>query len=297
MSQVENPLAKASYAYQRSFTTGTRGVLARSLPRPLLRALNYLLLSAMDGVDVVLGRRRELVPPRHLNFVGDGDFEAKGDEFLRYFVDLARVTPKNKVLDVGCGVGRMARPLTKYLVGGSYEGIDIVPEGVRWCQREISIRYPNFRFQVADVHNVRYNPRGRFRPTQYELPFRNCEFDFTFLTSVFTHMQRPEMEHYLGEIARTLRPGGKCLITFFLLNEESLELMRMGRSALDFHFALDGCYTDDERRPEHAVAFEEAHIRALYRDLGFMVETVRYGNWCGRSNYLSYQDIVVARKI
>ena len=42
-------------------------------------------------VDFLLGRRGELVPPRYLNFAGDGDFEAAGDEFLRYFVEFGRL--------------------------------------------------------------------------------------------------------------------------------------------------------------------------------------------------------------
>ena len=28
----------------------------------------------------------------------------------------------------------------------------------------------------------------------------------------------------------------------------------------------------------------------------FVVETVRYGEWCGRREYLSYQDILVSRR-
>jgi hypothetical protein len=72
--------------------------------------------------------------------------------------------------------------------------------------------------------------------------------------------------------------------------------MSAGRSSLDFKVALDGCWADDEDEPEHGIAFDEAYIRALYRELGFTLETVRYGAWCGRREYLSYQDIVVARK-
>jgi|SRR6267143_97095 len=296
MSQIENSLAKASFNYQRRLGIGVRGILIRALPRPLLRRFKRMLLLPLDGLDAVLGRRKELVPPRHLSFVGDGDFEANGDEFLRHFIDLGGLRPEDRVLDVGCGIGRMARPLTKHLTAGSYEGIDIVPQGIRWCQRNISRRYPNFRFHLADIHNLMYNPHGGFQPAEYQFPFEDHEFDFTFLTSVFTHMLKRDMEHYLTEIARTLRPGGKCLITFFLLNEESRKLMTAGRSSLDFKFQLDGCWTDDGDVPEHGVAFDEAYIRALYRELGFNLETVRYGTWCGRPEYLSYQDIVTARK-
>jgi len=190
----------------------------------------------------------------------------------------------------------MARPLTRYLASGSYEGIDIVPHGIKWCQRNISERYPNFRFQLADVRNLMYNPQGRFEAAEYRFPCVDADFDFTCLTSVFTHMRKREMEHYLHEIARTLRPSGRCLATYFFLNDESRALIEADRSSLDIRYPLDGCWTGDKDVPELAVGFDEEYVRKLYADLGFAVETVRYGEWCGRQEYLSYQDIIVARR-
>jgi ubiquinone/menaquinone biosynthesis C-methylase UbiE len=296
IAHFSNPLAQDSYIGHRRLTTGIRGLLFRLIPRPLRRWLRLVFDLLLDGRDLLLGRRRDMVPPRCLNFVGDGDFEATGDEFLRYFVELAGLKAGDRVLELGCGIGRMARPLTTYLEHGSYEGVDIVPRGIRWSQRNISNRYPNFRFRLADVYNRAYNPKGRFQPAEYQFPFAKNSFDFVLLTSVFTHMLTQDMEHYLAEIARALRPKGRCLITFFLLNEESSRLISVGQSSLRFRFCRDGCRIDDDTIEENAVAFPEAHIRALYGRLGFTLETIRYGAWCGRESYLSYQDIVVAQK-
>src|SRR5205807_8842570 len=104
------------------------------------------------------------------------------------------------MLDVGSGTGRMARPLTRYLKGGSYEGIDIVARSVQWCQRTYASRYPNFRFHFADIYNKVYNPDGKHKASEYRLPFETSSFDFFFLTSVFTHMLPQDMEHYLSEV-------------------------------------------------------------------------------------------------
>jgi SAM-dependent methyltransferase len=297
MSQqgITNSLARESYAHQRARTGGIKSVLMRYFPRPLLRRVKYLSLMALDGVDLVLGRRRELVPPRSLNFTGDGDFERTGDEFLAYFIDLAGLQPSYRVLEIGSGVGRMARPLTKYLNLGSYDGLDIVPAGVRWCHRNISSRYPNFRFHVADIQNRQYNPKGHFCSQEYKFPFGDREYDFVFLTSVFTHMLKPDMTHYLREISRMLKPKGVCLITFFLLNAESLDLIKAGASSINFRFSLDGCLTDDERVPENAVAYDEQFVHSSLAEAGLAVVAVKYGAWCGRRNYLSYQDVVVAQ--
>jgi SAM-dependent methyltransferase len=295
LSQKE--LAKASFDCRRAASTGIRSVLARRLPAALRQRLRLSANLCLDGLDFLLGHRRELVPPRYLNFGGDGDFERTGDEFLAYFVQLGELQPEHRVLEIGCGIGRMARPLTQYLVNGSYEGIDIVPRGIRWCQKHFTDRYPNFRFQLSDVENREYNPSGRFRPTEYQFPFKDNEFDFVYLTSVFTHMLKNDMAHYLGEISRTLRPNSKCLITFFLLNEQSRKLISTGQSSLDFRFPLDGCWTNDESLPENAVAYEEDYIRKMFAESSLGLEHVQYGAWCGRNEYLSYQDVLVARKV
>ena len=52
-------------------------------------------------------------------------------------------------------------------------------------------------------------------------PCADNSFDLVFLTSVFTHMFAGDVENYLSEISRVLKPGGKCLITWFLLDEVS----------------------------------------------------------------------------
>jgi SAM-dependent methyltransferase len=296
MPRTENKLAQASFVYQRRRAAWIQKLLARTVPRPFLRKLKRLMSLPLDGADLLLGRRKALVPPRYLNFAGDGDFEATGDEFFRYLVDFGGLRPEHKVLEVGSGIGRMARPLTMFLTSGGYEGLDIVPEGITWCRKHISSVYSNFRFQLADVYNLMYNPRGQVQAGEYRFPFQDNEFACSFLVSVFTHMRKIEMENYLAEIARILQPGGRCLITFFLLNEESRRLIRQGRSSLNFVFSLDGCWTDDESVPERLIAFDEESIAAIYDRLGLVREPVRYGSWCGRDVYLSYQDIIVARK-
>jgi SAM-dependent methyltransferase len=294
---TENQLLVASYRYQRRFASGgLLGKAVRRLPRRLLHQAKSAVLFPLDCADLILGRRREMVPPRYLSFEGDGDFEATGNEFFRYFVELGNLRPEDRVLEVGCGIGRMARPLTQYLTSGTYEGIDIVAKGIRWCQSNISNRHKNFHFQVADVGNAMYNPHGHFKPCEYSFPFPDASFDFIYLVSVFTHMLRRDMSHYLSEIARMLRSQGRCFITFFLLNEESRKLVESGRSSLTFDVNRDGCWLDDEHLPEHAVAYEETRLRSEYQEQGLALETIRYGGWSGRTQGLSFQDIVVASK-
>ena len=256
-------------------------------------------LFAADGVDFILGRRDELTPPRRMIFVGSRrNYKKTGEEFLQYFVGLGDLTPKGKVLDVGCGIGRMAVPLAKYLDReGSYEGFDIVAKGIRWCRKNVSPIYPNFNFQLADIYNKTYNRKGRYKAFEYKFPYGNEYFDFVTLTSVFTHMLPQDMENYFGEISRVLKKGGRCLITFFLLNEESFQLIRSGKSELNFGYDFGKYRTMDPNVSEAAIGYDEAFVLGLYEKYGLRIKRpLHYGSWCGRSTFLSYQDIVVASK-
>lgn len=240
----------------------------------------------------------EMVPPDEMNFVGAGDFRLIGQEFLRHFIQLGSLTPSARVLDVGCGIGRMAIPLTGFLSEeGSYEGFDIVPQGITWCTEKITPHFPRFHFQLADIYSRFYNPAGKHQAKEYEFPYADESFDFVFLTSVFTHMLPDDMERYLAEIARVLKPGSKCLITYFLLNPQALGLMADGKSIIDFKNDLGACRVQDSATPEVAVAYDERFVVGLYRKFQLDIELpLHYGAWCGRSEYLSGHDIVVAAK-
>ncbi len=292
-------LAQASYDYQRRWST-----VRRVLPRPLRRVLRMCYFLTLDSVDLCLQRRRHLVPPRWLNPIGDGDFESTGAEFLDYFIRLGGLDPSHHVLDVGCGIGRMARPLTKYLTTGTYEGFDIVPSGIQWCQKNIAPRHPNFRFTLADIRNVEYNADGLVPASGYRFPYEDARFDFALLTSVFTHLCAPEVDHYLSELSRVLAPGGRCLATFLILNDSSRQLIASGRSSLDLSYALSGCWTANPRasktatgrEEKEAIGYDEKEVVRLAREHSLTLQSLSYGKWCGRTEYLSYQDVAVFAK-
>lgn len=241
---------------------------------------------------------RDAPPPLLRRSVGRGDFHAVGAEFLTHFRDLAGLRPDERVLDVGCGVGRIALPLTRYLEPpGSYDGIDIVPRAIRWCRRHITAKHPAFRFHLAPVYNSVYNPRGKLPAERYEFPFPDGSFDFAILTSVFTHMRGPDAKHYLSELFRVLRPGGRLFSTWFLLNEESEELTRQRGTARPFLIDHGEYRTVSDEHPETAVGYPEPSMRNLVERYGFHIqEPVRYGKWCGRSEGASFQDIVLANR-
>jgi ubiquinone/menaquinone biosynthesis C-methylase UbiE len=274
-----------------------------AIPRPLRWAMRRAYLAPADVIDRVAGRRTDMVPPRSKMFVGSvEDFERSGDLLVERLVELGGLTPASSVLDLGSGIGRLAVALTRRLgPSGRYEGLDVVPTGIEWCAEHITPRHPNFRFTLADVYNGEYNPGGTVQPSEYRLPYPDESFDLVVLTSVFTHMLPEDMDHYVDEIARVLKPGGRCFATYSLLNGESRRLMEEGRSDTRFKHAMGPCAVVDEKVPELAVAYEEEYVGEVFRRRGLLTEGgVHYGSWSGRDPEAATtglsQDVVLATK-
>ncbi len=227
------------------------------------------------------------------------DYKAVGQHFFDIFVKYGGIKPTDRVLDVGCGCGRMALPLTRYLTTGSYEGFDISRDAIEWCQKNITARFPNFKFQLADVYNSEYNPRGKRKAKDYRFPYPDRSFDFTFLTSVFTHMLPQDLDHYMWEIARTLKPKGRAVITFFILNEESERLAKTQLRELSFQhpYANGQIRVEKLSNPEGAVSYPEAMVRRVLEQSGLtLVEPIYFGHWCGRKGTITFQDLTVSER-
>jgi len=157
--------------------------------------------------------------------------------------------------------------LTDYLNGdGRYEGLDIMTEPIQRAQAIISKDHPNFRFQVADVYNENYNRHGKFQASEYRFPFPDDTFDVVLLGSVFTHMRPADVDRYLAEIGRVSKPGGRSLVTYFVLNSEALGLIESGASAKKFTHRFDGFRAEDKDIPECAIAYDEEWVRARYAE-------------------------------
>jgi ubiquinone/menaquinone biosynthesis C-methylase UbiE len=249
----------------------------------------------------LFGRYASLIPPLELMHdgpIGYQEFKDNGEEFFRYYTGLCGLKPHEKMLDVGSGIGRKTFLLTDYLrEPGGYEGLDIVKTGVDWCTERITRRYPHFRFQLIDVRNQHYNPGGQYSAANYKFSFADESFDFVVLASVFTHMLAQEVENYLAEVGRVLRRGGRCLISFFLLNEMSKELLRAGKSSIQMTPGFGPCWMLDPSNPEMAIGYEEDFVLSLYGKYSLEIrQPIQYGSWCGRTDFLSYQDMILAFK-
>ena len=261
-------------------------------PPALQRALVSMRLRAADLLDTVSGRRDRLTPPRRLSlYVGHGDFRATGEEFLGLFRRLVDLRAQDRVLDIGCGIGRMARVLVPVLrPPGSYDGFDIAQAGVRWCQDHYRDTPAPFRFEHADVNNSVYNAAGRDTPETYRFPYGDDAFDVAIATSVFTHLLPDAADHYLAQAARVLAPQGRLFTTWFLTEDPDAPPPPFKRDP-----ATEPAATTDPAAPETAVAYPEQWLRERLEANGFELQAIHAGSWRADAG-LTMQDVVIARR-
>ena len=77
--------------------------------------LRKIRLHLYDYLEIILGKRNPMVPPKRIVNINDGDSEKIGKEFLKHFIELGGLKRESDVLDVGSGFGRMAVPLADHL--------------------------------------------------------------------------------------------------------------------------------------------------------------------------------------
>jgi len=121
-----------------------------------------------------------------------------GTGFKRRIVRLAKLTPEEWVLDVGCGTGVLTRLAAQQ--AAEAVGIDAAPEMI----------------EVARAKAARQGLRVDFRVALIEaIPFPDAHFDVAFSTLMIHHLPPEVKRTGLREVLRVLKPGGRLLVADF----------------------------------------------------------------------------------
>ncbi|MCB1439141.1 MAG: class I SAM-dependent methyltransferase [Nitratireductor sp.] len=242
----------------------------------------------------ILRSKQVPVPRPEEIFVGDGDYLAVSAGFLRDFVTVGGLEPHHHVLDVGCGIGRMAVGLNCYLdpETGSYIGFDPVRAGIDWCRKAYADR-PNFRFEWADLYNELYHPGGNILSMDYTFPCDASTIDFAIATSIFTHLYEREIETYFREFARVVKPGGRVFSTAYLFDGD--EPVKGQAPHLQFNIAEPGYpyrWHVEGMPPLAAVCYSESYFADLVEWCTGRKPDIRPGRWRGAEGPW-FQDLVL----
>ena len=197
--------------------------------------------------------------------------EALRSAFHRHAHSLGRV------LDWGCGTGRLSALLLTHCQPDELAGCDLVSDSIAWCTEQ----WPEATFRTSEL----YPP----------LPWPDGHFNTVVGNSVFTHLERDTQTRWLQELHRILRPGGRAFVTvhgeFAAAHSQhgSLESALAAADILD-HYPDD--ILDDVIPTGYyrAVFQTETHTRRKFSRF-FEVEEYRSG---GMGHY---QDLVVLRRL
>ena len=170
----------------------------------------------------------------------------------------------------------------------------MTPKQVSWARRKLAPVSPNLRFRHLDVHNDRYNPKGKIAPEDVTFPTRTESQDMACLFSIFTHFYRSDIQLYLHELHRVLKPGGTVVATWFVYDDARYDAAV--DSAYPMVHRLDAhTIYNDPADPLRAIAFHEDLVRSMCATAGLTVQLIEHGTWAGGAGP-DFQDIVVLRR-
>lgn len=143
--------------------------------------------------------------------------------------------PKLKILDLGCGDGRLSAELVKK--GHEVWGLDIFPDGIESAKKK------GINAIEADIES--------------KLPFQDSTFDLVLMLDTLEHLY--DEEGSIGEAYRVLKKNGKIIISY--PNQFDL------RNRLNMLLG-GGIIHWSHRKYENIHAWSYGHIRfLLYREI------------------------------
>jgi ubiquinone/menaquinone biosynthesis C-methylase UbiE len=173
------------------------------------------------------------------------------------------LTKESRLLDWGCGAGRLAIGVIETWGGiAFYNGVDVQKDLILWDQRHLA--RPGIRFTYVNLANARYNPDGS---PVLQIPGDDGGYDALYGYSVLSHMDTKEVHTYLAEIRRLLSPNGFAWVTAFVeRNVPDEEENPTGYGPLEWKGAL------------HCVRFEQSYFERLIAEAGLRVDLFEHGD-------------------
>ena len=222
--------------------------------------------------------------------------DKKANQLATFCRDQLELSPNGRILDIGSDWGQLAIALDSYLdLSGEYEGFDPQREHVLWAKENLMPSHNSCAFHIANIRNRFYNPDGALDPTTFRFPYDDGRFDVVVAHSLFPYMLPAEFEHYVAEMTRVLKPGGRFFATFFLVDEESRQGIACRAEPHCFRYHAGEITTAGPNRGGLA-AYEEGYVRDVISGSGMKIAQTVRGTWRGHLDTGFEEDIVFGRK-
>ncbi len=218
--------------------------------------------------------------------------------FTKDLIQQCMLKRNANVLEIGCGVGRIANGLLHYLnKEGSYWGIDVNPEMINWCHKYIHTRRGNFKFQQIPVINNYYYEKNNNKLNKYDFSFLdNQKFDCVVAMATFNHLRMEDTQKYLQEISSRLKPNGVAYLTFFIIDQCFLRFQQRTKLYQDLQQEHTGIWYGYELQSSFT-GYEMQTLKEILDDANLKIITYHPGKWAQKKRSRLFQDwMLVERK-
>lgn len=254
------------------------GLLRKLFPSTSRLTFNLIVRTMLGAADVLpraVYRDFGMLPPNYLRVrIGVGNqllnnqahYLLHAKDFWMFVFSEGLATMKSNILDIGCGCGRWAHWLRDYnfrgrQFTGTYVGIDIDPEQIEYCNGAYD--GARFRFHHSTDGSVSYNQEGV--AAAYRIPEPDNTFDLIFSNSLLTHLLDKQLENYIFESYRLLKPDGAIMHSHFNLDHPPATY----GTRHTFRHQMGNAHVESLAQPEAAVAYKTDYLFSVCKKAGF----------------------------
>jgi|WetSurMetagenome_2_1015567.scaffolds.fasta_scaffold203318_1 tRNA (uracil-5-)-methyltransferase TRM9 len=193
------------------------------------------------------------------------DLEAGYDRMAKKFSETRRffwrdlefiadyINDGDKILDYGCGNGRLLEILNEKKI--NYAGVDISGKLIKLAKQ---------KYQDKDIKFIKIT-------SSRSLTFPDNYFNVVVSIAVFHHFPENYAKKMAEELHRTLKPGGKIIITVWNLEQERFKkFIKQGKKDLHIPFKDN----DSKVFNRYHRLYTKKDLEEMFSEAGFKVEKI-----------------------
>ncbi len=230
------------------------------------------------------------------NYVRGGLCQKK---LLLKYADLNK---NSKILDCGCGAGKLAYSLKNFFDTGSYYGFDIEKKTINFLKKN----HKKFNF---NYHNLYYlKNKSKNDAAQINFNYENKMFDIICTFSIFTHQPTEVLENYLKQFSNMIKPGGITFNTFYIVDKNKKDKIKdqynLYGHKINLNVSNNKYYTSKKENDfekeldliHHDIYYDKNYLLDTFEKYNFSLIKEDYGMLSGKKSEYGTQDFLVHKR-